>query len=42
MATISESIKSNHRTIIFFTFLAVFFMVTSCGVHNIIPSYQSY
>jgi hypothetical protein len=37
MATISDSIERNHRTIIFSLSLVVFFMATSCVIHDIIP-----
>ena len=37
MATISESIERNHKTIISSLLFVVFFMATSCIIHDIIP-----
>ena len=37
MATISDSIERNHKTIISSLVFVVLFMATSCVIHDIIP-----
>jgi hypothetical protein len=37
MGTISDSIERNHKIIISSLLFVVFFMVTSCVIHDIIP-----